>query len=337
MEYPELSIPSPGKWTEITDGLLWLRMPLPFDLDHINLYLIEDNDGWVVIDTGLASSTTKDLWTAIFSALDKPICGVIVTHLHPDHVGLAGWIAEEFKVPLYMSQLEYFTARALSEKAPGRSNWRDEEYFKRAGLATEQIDVLLSGNKGFGSVVSPLPLSYTRLKQNDVLSFKGREWRVMIGKGHSPEHVCLHCQELGVLLAGDHILPMITPNIGVYTTEPEGNTLQDYLATLVPFTELPSDTLILPAHKQPFIGVQARVDELISHHHRHLAALNEACEQPRSLVSLLPIMFKRELNGRNIMFAVAECLSHLNYLRFSNKLIRTLSDSGVYLYQSRHR
>lgn len=334
MQYPELSIPTPGKWTKITDGVLWLRMPLPFDLDHINLYLIEDDEGYMVVDTGLATDTTRRLWSEIFSALDKPICGVIVTHLHPDHVGLAGWIADEYKVPFYMSQLEYFTARALSEKKPGRSNWRDEEYFIRAGLETNTIKSLVGGSKGFGSMVSPLPLSYTRLKQHDRLTLGNRSWQVMIGRGHSPEHACLYCQELGVLLAGDHILPKITPNIGVYTTEPEGNTLQDYLSTLVPFTELPEDTLVLPAHKQPFIGVKERVDDLITHHHSHLAALNAACQKPQSLASLLPVMFKRELHGGNIMFAVAECLSHLNYLRFSNKISRTLTESGVYLYQS---
>jgi len=335
MYYPDIVLPEPGSWTEITKGVLWLRMPLPFELDHINLYLVEDNDGWVVIDTGLGTDTTKALWNTIFDALDKPITGVIVTHLHPDHVGLAGWIAEKFRVPLYMSQVEYFTARAFTGAKNSDSSWRDEEYYQRAGLPSEQIAALVTGNKGYSHVVSPIPVSYRRLKQGDVLTLNHNTWEVLIGRGHAPEHVCLYSRELGILLSGDHILPHITPNIGVYSTEPEGNTLQDYLSTLLPFTELPEKTLVLPAHKRPFVGVKTRVNELIEHHHLHLIALVESCSTPKSVVELLPVLFKRELSGRNIVFAVAECVSHVNYLYFAGKVTRTLSDEGLYLYQSR--
>lgn len=334
MYYPDIELPKPGSWTEVAKGVLWLRMPLPFELDHINLYLVEDDDGWIVIDTGIGTDVTKALWSEIFDALDKPISGVLVTHLHPDHVGLAGWIADQFEVPLYMSQIEYFTARAFAAGKQGSSSFRDEAYFKRAGLASDESPSLVAGNKGYSNVVSPIPTSYHRLKQGDVLTFKGITWEVMIGKGHSPEHACLYAKELGLLLAGDHILPKITPNIGVYSTEPEGNTLQDYLSTLLPFAELPERTLVLPAHKLPFIGVKDRVYELIEHHHLHLNELVKACAQPCSVMALLPVMFKRELSGRNIMFAIAECMSHVNYLRFNGKLTRTESKEGVYLYQS---
>ncbi|WP_282146583.1 MBL fold metallo-hydrolase [Alteromonas stellipolaris] len=332
MHYPAIEQPSPGEWTEIAKGVLWLRMPLPFELDHINLYLVEDDDGWVVIDTGLGTNTTKTLWKEIFAALDKPISAVLVTHLHPDHVGLAGWIADQFKVPLYMSQVEYFTARAFTGGKSDTSAWRDEQYYHRAGLQPDDVTSLMSGNKGYSNVVSPIPISYRRLKQSDVLTLKGNSWEVMIGRGHSPEHVCLYSKELGILLAGDHILPQITPNIGVYSTEPEGNTLQDYLSTLLPFTDLPEKTLVLPAHRQPFVGVKDRVNELIEHHHGHLNALVEACSKPQTVVELLPVLFKRELSGRNVVFAVAECVSHLNYLLSHGKITRHLSDDGIYLY-----
>ena len=334
MYYPDIMLPEPGTWTEIAQGILWLRMPLPFELDHINLYLIKDTDGWIVIDSGIGTDKTKALWETIFDSLDEPIVGVLITHLHPDHVGLAGWITERFKAPLYMSQTEYFTARAFTGAKNTESRWRDEEYFRRAGLVDEKISSLVGGNKGYSNVVAPIPVSYKRLKQDDVLTFNGHSWRVMIGRGHSPEHVCLYCEDLNILIAGDHILPQITPNIGVYSTEPEGNTLQDYLTTLLPFAQLPDKTLVLPAHKRPFVGVAERVNQLIEHHQHHLMALIEACDTPKSVVELLPVMFKRELSGRNILFALAECISHVNYLYFDNKMTRHLNNDGVYLYQS---
>ena len=334
MYYPDFELPEAGSWTEIANGILWLRMPLPFELDHINLYLLRDTEGWVVIDSGIGTDTTKVLWEKIFAALDAPIVGVLITHLHPDHVGLAGWIAEKFKVPLYMSQTEYFTARAFTGAKNNESKWRDEQYFLRAGLGDGQAHSMVAGNKGYCNVVSAIPVSYRRLKQGDVLTFNGNSWEVMIGSGHSPEHVCLYSKTLNVLIAGDHILPQITPNIGVYSTEPEGNTLQDYLSSLLPFAELPDDTLVLPAHKRPFIGVRERVNQLIEHHQHHLNALIEACNTPKSVVELLPVMFKRALSGRNTVFAVAECISHVNYLCFQGKMTRHLNEDGVYLYQA---
>lgn len=323
----------PGQLIEIVDGVLWLTMPLPFELDHINLYLIRAENGWVVVDTGLGTSKTKALWETIFAQLDGPICGVIVTHLHPDHIGLAGWIADNYNVPFYMSQTEYFTARAFGAGRNGATNERDIEYYKRAGLDSTLIEQLTSGgNKGYSSVVSPVPISYTRLKHDMQLTFGGDTWKVIIGRGHSPEHVCLFNKEKNVLISGDHILPIITPNIGAYSTEPEASTLEDYLTTLPQFKLLPENTIVLPAHKLPFVGLHQRVDELICHHQEHLSALGEACNKPKTLVSLLPVMFKRELSSRNMVFAVAECMSHLNYLVAKGRLKRSLNSQGIYEY-----
>jgi glyoxylase-like metal-dependent hydrolase (beta-lactamase superfamily II) len=333
MQYLADKQPEPGEVFEIADGVLWLTMPLPFELDHINLYLIKDGDGWVVVDTGIGTSTTKKLWQQIFKKIDGRITGVVVTHLHPDHVGLGGWIADEFNVPFYMSQTEYFTARAFCAGKNRASNQRDIDYYNRAGLDKELIEKLTQGDgKGFSQVVSPIPMSYTRLKHNDTLLFGSSEWQVLIGRGHSPEHACLYNANKGVLISGDHILPMITPNIGAYSTEPEALTLNDYLTTLPPFKALPENTVVLPAHKLPFVGLHERVDELLSHHHKHLDAVTEACHTPQSISDLLPVMFKRELSSRNMVFAVAECYAHMNYLVANNTLKRTLDDRGVYKF-----
>ncbi|WP_218312673.1 MBL fold metallo-hydrolase [Alteromonas antoniana] len=332
MDYPDFPLPQNGCTTEIMPGVLWLRMGLPFDLDHINLYLLEDTDGWFVVDTGLGTDTTKSAWDQIFANLDKPVKGVIVTHMHPDHIGLAGWITEKFRVPLYMTNSEYYTARALLNVPQGGSRWNDREYFTRAGLDNETVEKIVSSSKGFASVVSAIPLAYQRLRDGDVLTINGKRWEIMIGRGHSPEHACLFCHEQHVLLSGDHILPKISPNIGVYSTEPEGNALKEYLATLLPFLSLPESTLVLPAHNTPFTGLQDRVNGLRNHHKRHLNALLQACQTPQSVVDCLPVMFKRKLSGRNTVFAVAECLSHLNYLMFDKQLSRTLNAHGVYQY-----
>ncbi|PRO68031.1 MBL fold metallo-hydrolase [Alteromonas gracilis] len=331
MEYLYDKQVEPGEFIEIAEGVLWLTMPLPFDLDHINLYLLKGEGGWVVLDTGIGTSTTKSLWLRIFEQLSAPIVGVIVTHLHPDHVGLAGWIADTYNVPFYMTQTEYFTARAFSAGRNGATNERDIIYYQRAGLDDALIEKLTAGDgNGYSSVVSPLPISYIRLKDGMTLSLGKDEWRVIIGRGHSPEHACLFNERKNILISGDHILPIITPNIGAYSTEPDANTLDDYLSTLPQFKLLPKDVTVLPAHKLPFVGLHERVDTLIEHHQEHLRALLEACERPQTVVALLPVMFKRKLSSRNMFFAVAECLSHLNYLYNKGMLSRDVNDKGHY-------
>ncbi|QGX63026.1 MBL fold metallo-hydrolase [Alteromonas mediterranea] len=335
MEYLYEKQVEPGKLIEIAEGVLWLTMPLPFELDHINLYLIRGDGGWVVVDTGIGTTTTKSLWQRIFAQLDGPIVGVIVTHLHPDHVGLAGWIADTFKVPFYMTQTEYFTARAFAAGRNGATNERDVLYYQRAGLDEAMIEKLTTteGN-GYSSVVSPLPISYTRLKDQMELALGDNHWKVMIGRGHSPEHACLYSEQKNILISGDHILPIITPNIGAYSTEPDASTLDDYLNTLPKFKSLPKDATVLPAHKLPFIGLHERVDTLLAHHHAHLSALVNACEQPQTAVDLLPVLFKRKLSSRNMVFAVAECLSHLNYLLNHGAISRSLNSKGQFEFKA---
>ena len=271
LNFPDYPLPEEGKLTQLADGLMWLRMPLPFELNHINLYLIEDNDGWFIVDTGIGGKRTATLWEQITQSLDKPICGVIVTHLHPDHIGQAGHLCETWQVPLYMTSLEYYAARALRAGAQGASNKPDIKHYHSLGLDQTIIDKLTQGGGGYSQVVEPIPVSFNKLFEGKTLTIKKRTWRIMIGRGHSPEHACLYCDELGVLLSGDHILPSISPNIGVYSTEPMANPLKDYLNTLLPFTALPADTLCCPAHGLPFNGVKNRAEDLISHHQTHLA------------------------------------------------------------------
>ena len=337
MNYAKLSVPETGSWTQVAEGILWVRMSLPFALDHINLYLLEDKDGWFIVDCGLSTQLTRENWQRILSQLGKPVTGVIATHMHPDHIGLAGWLTEQHHAPLYMTQTEYFAARALLGGRNGASQWRDKQYFARCGMDSAAVDKAVGRGGGFGEVVSPMPLAFERLEHGQILTINECRWEVMIGRGHSPEHACLYCQERHVLLAGDHILPAITPNIGVYSTQPEGNALADYLTTLPQFLELPENTLVLPAHNQPFTGLHQRITELREHHQDQLSCLYEALSAPLHVMDCLPVLFKRELGDHLLHFAIAECLSHLNYLRFAGEITRRLGEDGIYYYQQTHR
>jgi glyoxylase-like metal-dependent hydrolase (beta-lactamase superfamily II) len=344
VDFIDVEIPEPGQWQEVSPGILWLRMPLPFDLNHINLYLIEDYDttsktkGYALIDTGIGVPKTQALWDSLLARLDVPLTKVIVTHLHPDHIGMAGYLVDKFRVPFYMSHSEYFVARALSAGSRGASGWQDDEYLVRCGMPPDyvsQASEKRKNNKGVGQVILPIPLQYERLEEGEEIKIGTDQWQIMIGRGHSPEHVCLYNKQTHVLISGDHVLPIITPNIGVYSTEPNANPLKMYLDTLPQFKNLPEDTLVLPSHKQPFMGLHTRVDELIGHHHEHLEHLIAFCIEGKTIKDCLPVLFKRELNEHNLFFAIAEAFSHLNYLYFEQKMTRIINQKGHYIFTTR--
>lgn len=338
VQFLDIQVPVAGQLTEVSDGIFWLRMPLPFDLDHINLYLIKDFEfgGYALIDTGIGIRKTQEIWDELLASLDKPISKVIVTHMHPDHIGMAGYLVEKYKVPFYMSHSEYFVARALSAGSRGASDWQDDEYLQRCGFSESYRDNAKENrktSKGVGQVIKPIPLQYIRLQANDTIDIGAEEWQVMIGRGHSPEHVCLYNKQQNILISGDHVLPIISPNIGVYSTEPDANSLQQYLTTLPQFKSLPSNCLVLPSHKQPFYGLHTRVDELLAHHQAHLQSLREFCTERKTVKECLPVLFKRELNPHNMFFAIAEALSHLNYLYYEKELSREVNESGHFVYK----
>lgn len=341
INFIDLDVPEPSHWQEVSPGILWLRMPLPFDLDHINLYLIEDYEpasnvkGYALIDTGIGIYKTQEIWDKLLENLGQPLTKIIVTHMHPDHIGMAGYLVDKFRVPLYMSHSEYFVARAICAGSKGASDWQDDEYLVRCGMSKEYVTnakLNRKKNKGVSQVIMPIPLRYERLQEGDELKIGLDKWRVIIGRGHSPEHVCLFNEETNVLISGDHVLPIISPNIGVYSTEPNANSLKMYLDTLPQFKMLPKDALVLPSHKLPFVGLHARVDALITHHHRHLKNLKIFCETGKTIKECLPVLFKRELNQHNMFFAIAEAFSHLNYLYFEDEFTRHINDKGQYIF-----
>ena len=335
VHYPDFPLPEAGEVTAIGDGIYWVRMALPFALDHINLYLLEDTDGWLIVDTGVGGKATQENWEAVFAKHlgGKPVTKVLVTHMHPDHIGQAGYLTERWRAPLLISRTEYLMARTLTSKPAETNRWQQQEHYQRSGLASEKVEQLLARSSGFGRATTPVPHTYLRLQQGQTLTINGKPWQVKVGHGHSPEHVCLYCEELQVLISGDQILPAITPNISVSAIEPEENPLRDYLESLRPFAELPADTLVLPAHNRPFTGLHQRLNYLHDHHQEKLSALMIACQQPQTAADLLPVMFRRELHDSQIRLALGECIAHLNYLLVEGKLERKLTDE-LYLYHA---
>jgi len=333
-------VPESGQVREIVPGILWLRMPLPMALDHINIYLLEDDDGWWVVDTGIAIDPTKELWEALFDSdiLDgKPVKAVLSTHYHPDHTGMAGWLCEKWQAPFYMTQVEYFTGLAFSRTRKEHFSWNSQRHYTRSGYSPGQVERVKKHFGGFGPYITPLPTAYRRLVDGQALTIGDYRWRIVVGRGHSPEHACLYCGALNILISGDQVIPRITSNISVSGSEPEANPLKDWLNSLEHFLEtLPADALVLPSHNAPFHGLHHRLRYLIEHHEDHLVALEEACvDGSLTAMELLPVLFDRKLDASQIGLAVGECVAHLNYLVQRGQLERTEGpQDGHYRYRS---
>jgi glyoxylase-like metal-dependent hydrolase (beta-lactamase superfamily II) len=335
LEYPFDTLPEYGSTMEVAPGVHWLRMPLPMSLKYINLYMLEGNKGWTIIDTGLRGDETRDLWNDIFESTlkGKPVTQIICTHMHPDHTGQAGFLSQRWRAPLLMSYSEYYQARVMGTMMQAGSNWQISEYFERAGVATDFLERMRDQRSEFTPEPEDLPLpgSYTRLVEGDEVQVGGNSWEVIVGNGHSPEHVCLYNRKLKILISGDQILPVITSNVSVMPTEPFSNPMTGWLESHEKFKSLiPADTLVLPAHNEPFYGVQERLQELIDHHEDRMLILEENCVEPQIAIDLLPLLFKRKLEGSSLFMGLGECIAHLHCLMAGNRIERTLKDNRFY-------
>jgi glyoxylase-like metal-dependent hydrolase (beta-lactamase superfamily II) len=311
-------LPDPGGALEVAPGVHWLRMPLPYRLDHINLWLIEDGDAWVLVDTGISSNKTKALWHQVFAARQigarygRPVSKLVCTHFHPDHMGLAGWLVETCETQLWTSRTEWLYGRSVWLDAAGDGQREVGLHYAHHGLDAALAEEIAGRGNPYRPVVAEPPRSFHALRHGDTVAIGGHAWRVVVGLGHAPEQVCLHCPDLGVLIAGDQILPRITPNVGVWANEPEADPLTEFLASLERFRPLPEDTLVLPSHGFPFTGLHLRLDQLIEHHRVRLDALAHALDGAgKTTMDLLPILFPRDLDSHQIGFALGETLAHL--------------------------
>jgi glyoxylase-like metal-dependent hydrolase (beta-lactamase superfamily II) len=340
LEYPwGDSQPEPGSTRDVAPGVRWIRMPLPFALDHINLWLLRDEidgrRGWTVVDTGISRDEVKTLWERIFAqGLDGlPVLRVLVTHMHPDHVGLADWVCRRWDAPLWMTMTDYALACLWSSsRGPGSGAGGDAAvaHFARHGLADPEAQEKIRARAGYyPNLVPAVPERFTRIMDGDRVRIGGHEWRVIVGYGHAPEHASLYCQELNVLISGDMVLPRISTNVSVFDHEPDGNPLPLYLRSLDAYGDLPADTLVLPSHGRPFRGLHERIAQQHSHHADRLEEVMEACRQPCSTSDIVPVLFKRKLDLHQLTFAMGEALAHLHALYFEGRLSRRTDDDGV--------
>ncbi len=334
LEYPLPGLPEPGRLLEVADGVHWVRMPLPFALDHINLWLLRDGAGWVIVDSGFGNDATKKLWEAIFrdQLHGRPVHRVIVTHLHPDHLGLGAWLADRFKTDVWMTQAEFATAHVFWNTADGSLQQRQAEMFRRHGLDDSALSKVSAHPGAYRRAIPALPVTFRRLIGGDSVIIDGRAWRVVIGYGHSPEHAALYCEALGLMISGDMMLPKISTNVSVTPLEPEGNPLGLFLDSVKRFGDLPSDTLILPSHGQVFHGLHQRIEDLLAHHAERFALVAGACARPCTAAELLGQLFKRDLDAHQLSFAMGEAIAHLNYLMHAGQLQRTTDSNGRYRF-----
>ncbi len=326
--------PAAGELIRIADGIGWTRSPVPGSLNHINLWVLEDEAGVALVDSGLDIPPAREGWEALFAGplAGRPVTRIIVTHFHPDHLGLAGWLAERFGVRLWMTRGEWLFARMLTSDVRDAPPREALDYWRAAGWTEERIAAETEKGWGrFASVVSPVPLSFVRLQDGDRLRVGAREWRIVIGSGHSPEHACLVEDSGKLMIAGDQVLPRITSNVSLSLSEPEADPLGEWLDSIARLRTLPDDLLVLPSHGEPFTGLHARLDALANGHRGRLDALHDFLAEPRRAVDCFGVLFGRQIGDGSFGLATGEALAHLRRLEVEGRATREVR-GGVHHY-----
>ena len=330
--------PETGETFEVAPGVHWVRMPLPFSLKYINLWLIDDGDSWSIVDTGMPLPETKEAWRKIFAEKlgGKPVNRVFVTHMHPDHIGNAGWLDRKWPdSKLYVSRLEYVWCRMLVADTGRDAPQAGIDFYRRAGWSDAQVDNYAARFGGFGRAISRLPDSYERLQDGDEFEMAGETWRIISGNGHSPEHSCLFCPALNVVISGDQLLPRISSNVSVFPTEPSADPLSDWLHSCEKLkSELPEDVLVLPAHNEPFRGAHTRLQALIDGHEKSLKRLRKRLAEPKRAVDVFTALFGRPIDDDVISMATGESIAHLNCLVNRGLATTELHDDGTLRYSA---
>jgi len=335
LHYPFPEVPAPGTAREVAPGVRWLSMPLPFQLDHINLWLLDDEGGTTIVDCGIANPATRELWEKIFASA-KNVGRVILTHYHPDHAGNADWICKRFGVEMWTTQGEYLTAHAVRERAAGYTAEAVLAVFRRNGLDEQRLAAMTSNRNRYAELVPDFPHSYRRIIEGDRVRVGAHEWRAIVGHGHAPEHLSLFSKELNTVIAGDMLLSTISTNVSVWSIDPEGDPLRLFLESIARYRDLPADVLVLPSHGKPFRGAHERIAQLEAHHRERLGELKAALKAgEKSAGELLPVLFRRPLDAHQTFFAMGEAIAHLHYLYYAGQARRNIGADGIMRYAHR--
>lgn len=329
--------PGNGETTRIADGISWARIPMPGSLGHINSWLLDDAGGMAVVDTGMQLRSCSDAWKALFEGAlaETRLTRIICTHLHPDHIGLAGWLAKKFEAEIWMTRGEWLTARMLI--ADARDEVPEEAIVNQRGAGWGEDVLAETRSKGwgrFGRMVFPMPVSYRRLKDGDRLELGAHRWTVVVGSGHSPEHACLLNEKSGVLISGDQVLPRISSNVSINISEPMADPLGEWLASIDKLLDvLPADLLVCPAHGEPFQGLHVRLRALRDEHLARLDALASHLAEPRRVIDCFSQLFNREIGSDHRELATGEALAHLRRLELEGRACRETRD-GVWWFRA---
>jgi glyoxylase-like metal-dependent hydrolase (beta-lactamase superfamily II) len=328
------TLPLPGETITVAPGILWLRMPLPFALNHINLWLLRDGAGWCVVDTGFGGEVTQGHWRTLFAGAmgGLPMTRIVVTHHHPDHVGTARWLQEQSDVDVWMTLGEWAMAHVVHADLGATARAGTLAFLARNGLPPERCEALSTRRSAFANGVPALPPAFRRLMAGDRIMIGEREWQVIIAHGHAPEHMSLYSAtgEGGpILISGDQVLPRITTNVSVWASQPDADPLAQFIESLARFRPCDQNTLVLPSHDRVFRGLHARLDQLAHHHDERLAKLEQALTEPLSAYAALPHLFKRAMDDHQIIFAMGEAIAHLHYLVSSGKALRRTEADGT--------
>ncbi len=332
LNFPFPDPPRPGEVVTVAPGLLWARLALPFRLDHVNIYLIEDGDGYAVLDTGIANAATRDAWQALVTGplRGRRLTQLIVSHFHPDHIGLAGWLCETYAMPLVTTQTCYLGCLNIS-LSPGAMDMPVyADFYRRHGMSEDAVRLVTTQGHSYLHMVAPLPPTFRRLVAGEVLTIGQRRFEVLTGDGHAPEQAMLYCAAERLFLCADQVLAKISPNIGVWAVDPDGDPLGLYLRSLAGLIQgLPADVLVLPGHNLPFTGLHQRCAELIAHHEARCDLIAQACANgPQSVADIVPLLFTRALDPHQMSFAFSEAQGHVNFMIRQQRLIWIIGPDG---------
>ena len=336
IRFPFDAPPGPGEVTEVTQGILWARLPLPMTLDHVNVYVLDDGDGWAVVDTGLSARRCREAWEALLAGplTGKPVTKVLLTHHHPDHLGLVGWFQAR-GAELITTRTAWLFGRMLTLDEQEEMTPESETFFLRAGMDPERLAKRKADRPfNFADVVHPIPLGFRRIKQDDRITLGGRDWTIHVGNGHAPEHATLWSED-GIVLAGDQIIPGISSNLGVYATEPDADPVGDWIESCTRLCALARpEHLALPGHKMPFTGVATRLSQLIDNHEMALPRLVDLLREPKRAGDCFPLLYKRSIGDGEYGLALVEAVGHLNHLLKRGLITREVGPDGAYLWRT---